>query len=209
MKLTFLPAAPTPRKLLSAAFLLISLATSPAFADGKDFHDQDLKSKDFSRQALNGANFEDAVLDHAVFANASLKKASFKDASLDFVSFYMADLSEADLSGATGTMVLSNVNLSKANLEATGDPNKVLTLNLSTEINLRGANLKKCKIINVGYKCDLSGADLRGTNLRGGNISDTASLKKAIYDDDTAWPNGFDPVAAGCVMAKESAAEKK
>jgi uncharacterized protein YjbI with pentapeptide repeats len=39
---------------------------------------------------------------------------------------------------------------------------------------------------------DLSGADLRGIDLSGADLQN-AGLEGAIYDDDTRWPDGFDP----------------
>jgi uncharacterized protein YjbI with pentapeptide repeats len=46
---------------------------------------------------------------------------------------------------------------------------------------------------------DLSGLDLSGANLRGANLSG-AYLTGAIADEDTRWPKGFDPVAAGVIF---------
>jgi uncharacterized protein YjbI with pentapeptide repeats len=46
---------------------------------------------------------------------------------------------------------------------------------------------------------DLSGASLKGTNLREQNLS-TARLIGAKANEDTTWPDGFDPVAAGVIF---------
>ena len=40
----------------------------------------------------------------------------------------------------------------------------------------------------------LNEADLEGANLRGANLSG------AKADEDTTWPGGFDPVAAGVIF---------
>ena len=48
--------------------------------------------------------------------------------------------------------------------------------------NLEGANLEGA---------NLSGANLSGANLAGAN------LKEAVADQDTQWPDDFDPVTAG------------
>jgi len=184
--------------LLTVALSFLNLA-AVSYAEGKDYHDQDLKNKDFANGSLNGADFTDAILDHAVFTNASLKKAVFKGANLNFTSFYKADLSGADLREATGFIRFSTTNLTGANLEG-------LTLHPDTDCIFRGANLKKCKI-TAGYSgCDFSNADLRGANLRGSTIPATTRFKGAIYDDDTAWPDGFDPKAVGAVLKAEEKA---
>ena len=42
----------------------------------------------------------------------------------------------------------------------------------------------------------LEGADLDAADLRGANL-DGADLRGATFSPETAWPAGFDPVAAG------------
>jgi uncharacterized protein YjbI with pentapeptide repeats len=43
---------------------------------------------------------------------------------------------------------------------------------------------------------DLDAADLRGANLDG------ADLQGATFSPETAWPAGFDPMAAGASLAR-------
>ena len=54
-----------------------------------------------------------------------------------------------------------------------------------------------------GYKIErganLEGADLVGANLSGANLRGV-NLDMAKADEDTTWPEGFDPVAAGVVF---------
>jgi len=192
------------KKILASllTFLCFFGLTHLSLAEGKDYHDQDLKNKDFSNGSLNGANFTDAILDHASFVRASLKKAIFKGANLANTGFYLADLTEADLRESTGAAWLSETNLTKANLEG-------LTVSFGYHCTVRGANLKKCKITGVSGPCDFSDADLRGANLRGATSLGSARFKNAIYDDDTAWPDGFDPKAAGAILKAEKTEEKK
>ena len=53
--------------------------------------------------------------------------------------------------------------------------------------DLTGANLRDAKLNMARLSgANLSGADLSGTDLRG-----------AVADEDTIWPEGFDPEAAG------------
>jgi len=44
-----------------------------------------------------------------------------------------------------------------------------------------------------------SGANLRGVNLTGAILTG-ADLTGAQADEDTQWPMGFDPVAAGVIF---------
>jgi uncharacterized protein YjbI with pentapeptide repeats len=57
--------------------------------------------------------------------------------------------------------------------------------------NLTGANLTGA---------DLTGANLREANLAGANLAGAnlreANLRGAFADENTVWPDGFDPVVA-------------
>ena len=53
-----------------------------------------------------------------------------------------------------------------------------------------GANLRRA---------DLRRADLKGANLEGANLTG-ANLEGAKADEDTTWPQGFDPKAAGVIF---------
>ena len=81
------------------------------------------------------------------------------------------NLAEADLSEAE----LSKANLYVANLSG---------------VNLSNANLSKAKL----SKTNLGGAKLSNANLRGAKYT-----KNAADINDTIWPDGFDPVAAGAI----------
>ncbi len=73
-----------------------------------------------------------------------------------------------------------------------------------------GADLTRAKL----GRTNLSGADLQGADLKGADLS-SASLPKAdlswtdfhwledtgaFADEDTVWPEGFDPKAAGVIF---------
>ena len=75
--------------------------------------------------------------------------------------------------------------------------------------SLREANLQKSKIHGISYDCDLSRADLRGANLRAVTLSASGPrLTGALYDDDTAFPDGFDPRAAGMILKEADKADE-
>jgi hypothetical protein len=103
------------------------------------------------------------------------------------------DLTRADLRGMNlagydlSSAFLTKAILKKANLTAA---------NLRGAI-MKGANLTEAKLKNARLiKARLSGADLTGADLTGAKLTD------AEYDASTKWPAGFDPVAAGAVLAQ-------
>ncbi len=178
---------------------VVCCAVAAAGATGKDFHEQDLKNRDFSNAALDGANFSDASLNAANFSHASLKQANFNGASIEGVIFNSADLTGADLRGTVGEANYGAANLTRANLE--GLTFKGFGLG---DCKCRGANFRQAKIATSVYRCDFRGADFSGASLRAATIDTRGVIewKGAIYDDDTAFPDGFDPIAAGLVLTK-------
>lgn len=102
-----------------------------------------------------------------------LSKADLHESKLIDADLYSADLHEAELWSTT----LTNADLRRANLN---------------KANLRWADLTSSK---------LNGADLRGANLSGANL-EKADLTDALYNDETIWPQGFDPTATGAKAAE-------
>lgn len=76
---------------------------------------------------------------------------------------------------------------------------------------LRGANLSQADL----HLADLHGADLRGTDLRAVNFRgadlraadlresrmNRADLRHSVYDEQTLWPAGFDPLGTGAIKS--------
>jgi uncharacterized protein YjbI with pentapeptide repeats len=119
---------------------------------------------------LNEAHLERALLIGAHLDNAWMNRAHLTNASLNLAHLAGSLLTGADLAGA---------DLDRADLG--GAP-------------LDGANLEGAQL--TGARLD--GAMLDGANLRNAVLSG-ASLDGAQYTADTAWPEGFDPDAAGAV----------
>ena len=70
------------------------------------------------------------------------------------------------------------------------------------EANLAGASLLVANLTGANlWHADLTGAKLWLANLTGAN------LEEAMYDTDTMWPDGFDPVAAGAKLVESEAAQ--
>ena len=65
--------------------------------------------------------------------------------------------------------------------------------------DLWGANLHGAILLATDLcEADLIGANLRGANLHGAGLRG-AKLGGARYNDETIWPDGFDPEAAGAI----------
>lgn len=173
------------------------------FAQGTDFHEQQFNAKDFTGQKLDGANFTDAVLKGCNFTHASLRNAKFTGADLSGAWLNDADLTGADLTKTTGDYIASRTCFDGATLQG-----QRITMNNCT---FRKANLRDTKVSGYIYNCDFSGADFSGANLRLMAVNtDSNKWKGVIYDDDTSWPDGFDPVKVGAILksSSTSAAQK-
>jgi len=185
------------------ALLIAALLTLNAGAQTKDFHDQDLKGKDFTTTDLKGANFSEAVLKDCNFMNANLPGANFHGADVG-AQFAGANAQGCDFSGAKLSLFAFRADFSKCNLEGADMSQVSLLTN-----KFREANLKNTKGWGQATGCDFSNANLQGANLRGMTWLSTDQVPRfhgATYDDDTTWPEGFDPKAAGAIL---KAAEKK
>ncbi len=157
---------------------------------GRDFGDAELQFVDLAH-----ADLQDASFDGAKLAGADLRSANLKDAVLNATSLYGADLRDADLQGTAMEMVsLFSVDLRGANLRdarlGCQNCNRVSSLINS---NLKGADLRGAHFGNsfidatVFDEADLRGADLAATDGL------PRSLRGALYDDSTRWPERIDP----------------
>ena len=99
-----------------------------------------------------------------------------------------ASLQDANLSGAN----LSKVNLSDANLKYA----------ILSDANLEDAILSDANLEDA----DLSGANLMGADLSGADLS-FVNLRNATFSKETRFPEGFDPVFRGMILAEEKVPE--
>lgn len=192
------------------ASMVVTVCALPV-DDKPSFVDKDISGRHFKDESLNGVDFSGATCVGCSFTRCSLKKAKFKGAVMTSAAFYDTDVSETDFTGVTApsqTIQFLNCKLDKANFE--GVNKNIISLSFRNKCSLKEANLQKAKIGEI-TNCDLSRADLRGANLRAVTpyTISSARFTGAFYDDNTAFPEGFDPKAAGMKLKKEEKKEDK
>jgi uncharacterized protein YjbI with pentapeptide repeats len=143
-----------------------------------------LRNVDFSNADLSGADLSRADLRSATFHGANLSGANLQNANLKRSSLLGADLSRADLRCAT----FHGANLSGANLQ--------------------NADLKRSSLLGA----DFTGADLRGADLTQATVEDSDRklliFEKAIYNQSTHFPVGFNPRSLGARLPTEDTLDK-
>jgi len=123
--------------------------------------------------------------------DGSLRGAVLTGADLNGAKLFEANLTGADLRRAN----LGGANLCEANLsEAT-----------LFEANLCEADLYRAKLNGAKlFEANLTGADLYRATLRGANLCEAnlkgADLSETKYNNETIWPDDFDPVAAQAIL---------
>jgi len=134
--------------------------------------------KRLNRENVSNINLQRAYLVEAKIVGCNLRGANLGGTKLNKAWLFNGDFSYADLGLAElRVAVLIKTNLSGANLS--GSDLSGAKLNYA---NLSNANLSAARLDGV----DFSGANLQATNLYA-----------AIYDDQTIWPNDFDPKNTG------------
>ena len=142
-----------------------------------------LNAADLSEANLYGADLQFADLRGANLSGANLSSANLSSANLSSALLWEADLRDAHLSGAN----LSGANLYVAELYVADLRDADLSAANLRDANLRDANL---------HGANLSGADLSGADLSGADLSE-ANLTDGWMNENTVWPESFDPAAAG------------
>jgi uncharacterized protein YjbI with pentapeptide repeats len=145
---------------------------------GLDLSYEQLKGAHFRGLDLRSANFDGAVLTGALFIDehhyewrddCDLRGASFRGADLRRADLRRVRAARADFTGAR----LGRVRM--------------------LECDLRGASFADA---------DLTGSSLERADVRGADFSSAclgrAKLSHATYDEQTRWPQGFQPLTARC-----------
>ncbi len=146
---------------------------------------------------LIGANLDGANLTKADLSNAKLHEDRVNNASNIYQNKILitrlkkAILTEANLENANlGRADLRGANLTGANLRGADLTEADLRKADLTGANLMGSNLTRCRIRDANF----SKVDFRNTDLTNTKTKLTgAKLKGAYYNDETKFPEGFNP----------------
>ena len=142
---------------------------------------------------LSGSNLTKAHLEQVDLTDVSArltdwKLVTFKQCTLDGVDFQRANLHRANFSGSTLQGAdLRSANLSRANLNGVRMQGARLNNADLRRADMRGARLTGCRF---------GGAVLHGADLRETDVAD-ANLEGALYDQNTIFPDGFEPEKHG------------
>lgn len=130
----------------------------------------------FSQSILTNVDMEYADLHDCAFSTCDLRKANFRWAHLTSTRFEDTNLTSARLERAS----LVDTYLAGVNLR---------------DADLRYASLRHATLTNT----ELNGADLCGADLSGASLTDVTG---ALFDGNTKWPAGFDPLIHGAKTVK-------
>jgi hypothetical protein len=155
---------------------------------------------DLQKTELPGANLVGAKLTGVNLTQANLYGANLARATLVEAILIAVNLTEANLTGSAEAEVEGYDTVSAeakppVDVSAVGPGANLTGAKLSGArligANMTGANLTAATL----YTADLSGADLTDADL--------TLTAGALYDDQTRWPDGFDPKAAGAVRVTD------
>jgi uncharacterized protein YjbI with pentapeptide repeats len=168
----------------------------------------DLQGATLAGVVLDGADLTEARLTGARVARTSLVSACLDDAHLQHTQFDDCNLSAASLRRARlFAAILSNSCLHGANLEGAELAHAQLVSANLENARLTGANLDSVNLRRARLRgADLSSANLVNADLRAANLLearvDAVLLEGASFDEQTLWPEGFDPTARGASRAR-------
>jgi hypothetical protein len=151
-----------------------------------DLRRSNLRRMDLRRMRLGGASLTDANLSRTYLRGADLRSAHLA----------RANLTDADLAADLTTTPPIRTRLTAADLTGA----------ILAEAKLGGADVRRAYLsgaVLTGAKlsdADLSGADLSGADLTGATLLRT-KLRRTVYDDETMWPEGFEPPSSAIRIA--------
>jgi len=157
-----------------------------------------LSVTDLRRADCDGLWLHEVNLDRSCMEAAGLYHANLTQASLVSVNLRHADLKTAILRRARCVLAdLRGARLVETDLRDAD----------FTEADLREANLRKADAGGAVFRrADLRLADLRGADLSTADLLQ-ARLTGAVASENTRWPTGFDPAAAGVVVTEDPGPE--
>jgi menaquinone-dependent protoporphyrinogen IX oxidase len=156
----------------------------------------DMAYMDLTQVDLQGAELHSSYLVETNFTASRLEWADLSQSQLQGANLYQANLIGSILTDS----ILKDANLSEATLNGAILQNADLT-----RANLRNADLNWVDL----SQANLTRATLQGARLGWAKLTDArlagADLKGARYNEQTIWPAGFVPEAAGCINVGHNA----
>jgi uncharacterized protein YjbI with pentapeptide repeats len=162
-----------------------------------DFSHANLSGAKFTGADLDGTRFDDADLRNVQFVGVRLRRTSFARANTAGVRFLGASVTQADIDGVAGRLILhdctgcslNGLDLHDADLRGS----RVIGASLN-DAKLTGARLNDARLAGASARdadlshTDLRGADLVATDLRnarlgGATIGDAILCSENRYDD--------------------------
>ena len=189
--------------------------TRPINLRGLDLKGFDLKGLDLSQADLSEANLYEAYLAEADLSGANLSKANLGGADLSGAVYnkktIWPDGFDLKKAGAILKISVSDQELERILQSRTKSLRGLYLRNASLHgADLSQGNLSRAFLCGADLSngnlshADLWDANLRDANLRGADLSGTnlgaANLRGAVFDKNTKWPAGFDPIAAGAIL---------
>lgn len=133
-----------------------------------------LQSKNFTEQVKPRHNWREAQINDCIFLGAVLLHNNFTSCRISKSNFYYTDLKGSQFQNAE----IENTQMVRA--------------------ILRGCDFQNASLVGVNLKgACLCGATFTGSHAELANVQ----LEDICYNDDTVWPNGFEPPpsrAGGC-----------
>lgn len=166
-----------------------------------DLSNANLRDAEFTGANLDGTRFDGADLRNARFVGVRLRRTSFARANTEGISFVGASVSQADVDGVAGRIILHDctgcslhgIDLHDADLRGS----KLVGASLQ-DAKLAGAHLNDARLVGMSARdadlsrTDLRGADLVGASLRGAKLAG-ATIGDAILctqSHDEVYHNG-------------------
>ena len=138
--------------------------------------------------SLEGADLSYHDFHRALLSNMKMRAAILKGATLRNACLNNADLRECNLNEAG----LMNAHLRRSRLENTQMRGSWLTGAVLDGANLSNADLSGADVAAASFRnCQLQSAILLVERI------ESANFDQAIFNDQTVWPEGFDPESAG------------
>jgi uncharacterized protein YjbI with pentapeptide repeats len=157
--------------------------------EGRDFMFAVLRFVDMSDADFYWGSFQNSILQGAIMERCDLRGAIFNQADMRGINLRHANLGLDNIGGRTQ---LHDVDLSGADLRNAAIGGADFTGARLVGADLRGATASGGA---PDRPTSFRGADLTGAKLGG------ADLTAALYDEQTRFPIGFKPQAAGMVAA--------